>query len=291
MTFRITSAAVAILFYVLQSSPLIHASSTSIIDQNGIITRTSIPESSLGSKGIVAIISSPGTKSYFDESQDNNDDNDDTNTNANTNNGVTIFPYNNNLVSMIQSPGATLSGTTSLSKGHGAAAASRVANSIIFTGITESDLEYGLQDSRHGQTLTNIFRSKIETLGGGDKEEEDNDDEESINETKLFLVLPNVDDEDLNEDMIKNDIQAIFDTVMAENNVGNDVSFEDMFELNLVRAETKNDAKKVSYNIYKVYTNVYILYISLSLKYFISNDIIINILSHHRLWILQYKMQ
>lgn len=214
---RISSTAVTILCYLLQLSSFTSAS-TSIIDGNGVVTRNSIPSSSIGEKGIVAIISSPGTKSFFDTDDE----------------GVTLSPYDDGGVSIISSPGATLSGTTSLSKGHGAAAASSVAGSVILNGITESDLENGLQDSRHGQTLTNIFRAKIENIAAAE-------DGVEVKATKLFLVLPDV---ELDEETIKADVRTIFDTALVESNVGA-VGFESVFETNIVKAVNESDAKKV----------------------------------------------
>ena len=214
---RITSAAVATLFYLLQLSPLAFAS-TPIIDKNGAFTRTSIPESSIGEKGIVAIISSPGTKSYFDIGDE----------------GVTLSPYEG--VSILSSPGATLSGTTSLSKGHGAAAASSVAGSIILSGITESDLEYGLLDSRHGQTLTGIFRAKIASILASEGGMDD------MKATKLFLVLPSC---DVDEDMVKTDVQHIFETALVESDAES-IEFDTVFEANFVKVDSEADAKEVS---------------------------------------------
>lgn len=213
---RITSAAVATLLCLLQSSPLAFAS-TPIIDRNGAFTRTTIPESSIGEKGIVAIISSPGTKSFFDIGGD----------------GVTLSPYDG--VSILSSPGATLSGTTSLSKGHGAAAASSVAGSIILSGITESDLENGLLDSRHGQTLTGIFRAKIASISAS---EEGTDD---IKPTKLYMVLPPC---DVDEELVKSDVQNMFETALVESD-SEAIEFDSVFETNIVKVDSEEDAKEI----------------------------------------------
>lgn len=214
---RISSSAVAILFYLLQSSPFTLAS-TSIIDGNGVFSRATIPETSISDTGIVAIISSPGTKSYFDTGDE----------------GVALSPYDG--ASILSSPGATLSGTTSLSKGHGAAAAASVAGSIILSGITESDLEYGFHDSRHGQTLTAIFRAKIENIiAAGTEEEMDS------KSTKLFLVLPKC---DVDEEAIKMDVQQIFETALVENDYAA-IKFDSVFETNIVQVDNEEDAKKI----------------------------------------------
>lgn len=217
---RITSAAVAILLCILQSSPFTYAS-TSIIDASGTLTRTPLADSSISSKGIVGIIGSPGTQSFFGT--------------GDSGEGVTLSDQDG--VSILSSPGATLSGTASLSKGNGAAAVASVAGSIIISGITESDLENGLHDSRHGQTLTGIFRTKIENIiaaaAGGDVEEGE------IKSTKLFLVLPPSD----MDDEIMNEIENIFETALAEKNAS--IPFDAAFETNIVKVETEEDAAKL----------------------------------------------
>lgn len=204
---RISSVALA-LFLCLVNSPLNMASSPlQLIDANGSLTRASVSQSSLGN-GIVAVLSSPGTKSFFADSDD----------------GVTLSSSGG--VSILSSPGATLSGTTSLTKGNGAAAASTVAGSIIITGITESDLEYGLDDTRHGHTLTGIFRAKIQSS--------------SATKTKLILAVPS---DDVDQDKIMQDVKTVFKTANAE--IGGDASFDDLYEVVVEKVSSAADAEKV----------------------------------------------
>ena len=218
---RISSAAVTILLCLLQTSPFTHAS-TSIINGNGVLTHASISDSSFGSsEGIVGIISSPGTQSPFDSSEE----------------GVNLSSYEG--FSILSSPGATLSGTSSLAKGNGAAAVGSVAGSIILSGITESDWENGLLQSRHGLTLTGIFRAKIDSGAGEGEGAED------VKQTKLFLVFPQSDD--IDEDAIKMDVKSIFQTVAAEKNV--DIKFDSAFEINVAQVANEEDAKKVSWHV------------------------------------------
>ncbi len=212
---RISSAAVAILLCLFQSSPFAHAS-TPIINANGVLTHSSISDSSFGSsQGIVGIISSPGTQSPFDSGEG----------------GVTLSSYEG--VSILSSPGATLSGTTPLAKGNGAAAVGSVAGSIILSGITESDIENGLHASRHGHTLTGIFRVKVDSAA---------DEGEDVKKTKLFLIFPQCDD--LDEDGVKKDVESVFESVLAEKNV--DINFDSVFEINIAQVANEDDAKKVS---------------------------------------------
>lgn len=216
---RITPAAVAILLCLVQSSPLAFAS-TPIIDGNGVLTRASIPDSSIGSKGIVAVVNSPGTSSFFDTGEE----------------GVTLLPSDDG-ASILSSSGATLSGTASLSMGNGAAAAASVAGSIIMSGITESDLEYGLHDSRHGQTLTGIFRAKIENIVSASSEEEMGE----VKSTKLFLVLPQC---EVDDEIIKKDVQNIFDSALAEKSITS-INFDSVIETNIVKVESEEEAQQI----------------------------------------------
>jgi len=201
---RFTSAALALLLCLTQS-PLTSAATT-LIDSTGALTRAPISESSLGN-GIVAVLSSPGTPSFFTAGED----------------GVTIDSYNG--VSVLSSPGATLSGTSPLSKGNGASAAAAVSGSIIISGITESDLENGLDDTRHGQTLTGIFKQKIKA--GGDQ-------------VTLIVAVP----VDVDGKKVVSDVKHIFDAANAE--VGSDAQFDDLYAVSVEIVENEADAQRVS---------------------------------------------
>jgi hypothetical protein len=206
---RISSVALA-LFLCLVNSPLNLASSPlQLIDASGSLTRSSVSQTSLGN-GIVAVLSSPGTKSFFADSDE----------------GVTLSSSGG--VSILSSPGATLSGTTSLMKGNGAAAASTVAGSIIITGITESDLEYGLDDTRHGHTLTGIFRAKIQSS--------------STTKTTLILTVPS----EVDQDKIIQDVKTIFKTANAE--IGGDASFDELYDIAVEQVSSTADAEKVRFS-------------------------------------------
>ncbi len=256
---RVSSSAVAILLCLLRSAPLTLASTTtSIIDANGVFnTRAEIPQSSNNNnKGIVAIISSPGTKSFFDTG------------NGNENGGVTLTSSDDGGVSILSSSGATLSGTASLSRGKGAAAAASVAGSIILSGITESDLEYGLHGSRHEQTLSGIFKARldsiVDTIGTKDTEGEEEEEEEEktgegeegegeeseeIKPVKLFLVMPPC---DADADIIKEEVQTIFETALAEKQVSG-VTFDELFEINIIDVENEEEANEVNGRVIFIY--------------------------------------
>mmetsp|Transcript_24767 Transcript_24767/g.28338 ORF Transcript_24767/g.28338 Transcript_24767/m.28338 type:complete len:524 (-) Transcript_24767:53-1624(-) len=215
---RITSAALTILLGLLQSSTLASAASTSIIDANGVFTRATIPDSSIGNN-IVAVITSPDTPSFFDGDTG----------------GVSLSSSDGSGASILSSPGATLTGTASLSKGNGVVAVSTVADSIILSGITESDLENGLDDTRHGHTLTAIFRTKIQ-----DAILQEGDEGSEVQKTSLFLISPPC---DIDEETILQDVMAIFETAKAESET--DADFDDIFVINILTVENEEDAKKV----------------------------------------------
>ena len=131
-----------------------------------------------------------------------------------------------------------MAGKTPLAKGNGAAAVGIVTGSIILSGITESDSENGLHASRHGHTLTGIFRAKVDTVLAAA------DDEGVVTQqTKLFLIFPPVDG--LDEDAVKKDVQSVFASVLAEKNVH--VDFDSVFEINIAQVANEEDAKKVSF--------------------------------------------
>lgn len=184
------------------------SASTTIIDSTGALTRTSIPQSSIGN-GVVAVLSSPGTPSYFSS--------------GDSANAVTLSSQGSG--SILSSPGATLAGTSSLSKGSGAAAAASVAGSIIVSGITESDLENGLDDTRHGHTLTAIFKQKIQAV--------------SREKVTLIIAVP----EGSDESSVLSDVHAIFDTATAE--LGSEVDFDDLYDVVVENVGSEADAQRV----------------------------------------------
>jgi len=133
--------------------------------------------------------------------------------------------------SILSSPGATLAGTSSLSKGSGAAAAASVAGSIIVSGITESDLENGLDDTRHGHTLTAIFKQKIQAV--------------SREKVTLIIAVP----EGSDESSVLSDVHAIFDTATAElgSEVDFEVDFDDLYDVVVENVGSEADAQRVSH--------------------------------------------
>lgn len=199
---KLASLPILLCFYQLRL-----ALSTTLVDSKGTLTRTSIPQSSLGN-GIVAVITSPGTKSFFDFED-----------------GVTVNRYDD--VSVVCSPGATQVGSSLISKGNGAVAASSVSGSIVVCGITEGDLEFELADTRHGQTLTGIFRARLSS-----KEVE----EEIVT---LIITIPI----DVDDSKIISEVNHIFECTKAE--FGSNIDFEDLYRIEVETVVSEADAIKI----------------------------------------------
>jgi hypothetical protein len=131
------------------------------------------------------------------------------------------------------------------------ATTSLVANALVVEGITAGDLERGLRHSRHARTLTALFRARLSVKeaspqqqqrqqrqalilslpaiitpastneGGEEEEEESTKEQEQINaQVKAML------------ESVQNDIQAVFDAVLAETNER--VSLETLYQLHLI---------------------------------------------------------
>jgi hypothetical protein len=214
---RIAAAALALVLCLTQPTL---AASTTLIDSTGSLTRTTIPQSSIGN-GIVAVISSPDTQSYFPQSDAD---------------AVTLSSLNG--ASIISSPGATLSGTSSLSKGNGAAASAATAGSIVLSGITESDLEHGLDDTRHGQTLNGIFKQKIV-------------DGSASADSKITLIVVVPDSDSIVEEEVLEEVEGIFITASVE--VGGENDMCDLYDVSVVKVASEADASKVRHaDLHKV---------------------------------------
>lgn len=199
---RFGSTALSLLLCISSS-----LASTTLVDSTGALTRIPVPQSSF-EKGVVAVLNSPGTHSLFP-----------------TGDGGIVLSSRDG-VSILSSPGATLAGLSALSKGSGAAAAAAVSGSIILSGITESDLENGLDDTRHGQTLTAIFKQRLQDGDGEDK-------------IALIIAVPASAD----EEAVLNDVNAIFETASIE--LGRDVELQDLYNVSIEKVASETDAERV----------------------------------------------
>lgn len=111
-----------------------------------------------------------------------------------------------------------------MSKGRGAAAAAAVSGCIIVSGITESDLEFGLDDTRHGTTLTGIFKAGIEANG---------------EMTTLIITVP----ADIDQSGVVADVKAVFETAKTE--LGSSAELDDLYSVSVQNVASEADAQKV----------------------------------------------
>lgn len=189
------------------------ASKVTLIDASGSLNKA-IP--SISNSGIVALLTSPGTPSWFDEEPVSQ---------------VQLSDEGDSVV--LTSPGASLEPSSLLTRGAGAAAAGSVANSVVLSGVTLADVERGLGSTRHGRTLNELFAAVIRM-----------DQQRPAGRLVVAVQAPEgteaavVDDEQL-----KRDVEQIFQSVAAAAWV--DDSLEDYFVLEVVVVRSKQEASAV----------------------------------------------
>ena len=112
------------------------------------------------------------------------------------------------------------------------------------SGITESDLEYGLEDSRHGQTLNGIFKQRIDVSG----ENSDGDNGSDSDTVTLIIAIPSTSGDGSDEETILNDVKAIFGSACAE--MGGDdtiaLALDDLYDVVVETVDSEADAQRVS---------------------------------------------
>ena len=207
----VSKAALALLLWIAGS-----VDGVSLIDGNGAVLfngSSSFDEDGKG-KGIVALLTSPMSSS--------------------TNSPLELTNSDSNSL-LITSPGATSTGASALSKGNGAAAAGLISGCIVLSDITTSDLENGLDDTRHGKTLLQLFSTRLEST----------DDKT----TKLILAIP---PSSCTEESIQQNIQAIFDSAVAGMEQDDSTStktptLQDLYTVEIITIETDSDMNKVSH--------------------------------------------
>ena len=88
-----------------------------------------------------------------------------------------------------------------MARGIGAAAAGSIAGAVVLTGVTLADVEVGLDGTRHGRTLAELFASVLR-LGKKDSP------------TALVIAVQSNsgDGVSLDADEISEDIEEIFDS-------------------------------------------------------------------------------
>jgi hypothetical protein len=219
-----------------------------VIDSRGNLIR---PESPIVStSGVVTLILSPGTVTPFDSLGFTSSDD------------VSILQSETDIESssvlVITSPGATYLGTSSISRGTAAAAASAVADVTIVSGITSADLGSssslytasfgGLGDTRHGHTLTQLFLSGIALRS---KVPPTTEETEKVPPKPLLILTVHADE--LNEEKLKSDLNGIFSTVVSELGTVSS-TLEDIYDVKIIRVTTEIEAKEV--RIFYIFFNV-----------------------------------
>lgn len=164
-----------------------------------------------GGDGIVALLSSPGTPStgLFSSS--------------------TAVSVDGNVIS---APGASLEESSGLlARGIGAAAAGSIAGAVVLTGVTLADVEVGIDSTRHGRTLAELFASVLRL---GKKEG---------GATTLIVAVQSEGDGSLDSDEVEESIEEIFDSVASA--IGSDDELGDYFTVQSTLVSSSDDAAKV----------------------------------------------
>ena len=177
------------------------------MDSSGALHRQ-IPAVST-SDGVVAIISSPGTPSLLGTSPEI----------------LSLMPGDKACLSC---RGATLN-AASPSERLSLTTTSLVAGAVIVDGITEGDVETGLQNTRHARTLTALVRARL-ALDSNSKQ------------TLILGVLGEVDDG--TEASIQSELKDIFDATAVEL-TGKPPKFTDMYDVVVLSLQTEADAHEV----------------------------------------------
>lgn len=167
------------------------AKATTLVDSSGLLTKALLPTPTddTAGDGLVALLSSPGTPSNLFPS-------------------TSTVDIENNI---IRSPGASLEEESSsssglLARGIGAAAAGSIAGAVVLTGVTVADVEVGLDCTRHGRTLAELFASVLRM----DKKKTG-----SKGPVTLIIAVQSEGGGDLDTEAIGECVEEIFDSVAA----------------------------------------------------------------------------
>ncbi len=195
-----------------------------------------MPTEDTAGDGIVALLSSPGTPSSLFPSSSS----------------TAVVDIENNI---IHSPGASLEEESSssspglLARGIGAAAAGSIAGAVVLTGVTLADVEVGLDSTRHGRTLAEIFASVLRF-----------DRKKKEGPVTLIIAVQSegggAGDDVLDADAIEECVEEIFDSVAAavgavDADLGNYFSIQsklvsDSKDVAKVMSDAQSAAKSVS---------------------------------------------
>lgn len=180
-----------------------------LIDNFGNLKMSSLQEPSDADSGIYVLVASPDTPSplILEEAS---------------------VPLSSSADCLI-CRGATLSGTSEVDR-LSLGTCSLVAGAVVVDGVTVGDLQAGLADSRHGRTLTSLFRARTQLTTEG----------QPLPKQTLIIVVHG-EENAFDKDAIVNDIRTLFLAVVAEKN-GN-VSFEATYEIFVTTADDKSKVR------------------------------------------------
>ena len=182
---------------------------TPVIDSTGALKLGNLPEPSPDS-GTYVLVSSPGTSSPLLAEE-------------------ASVPLSTSADCLV-CRGATLSGTSEaerLSLG----TCSLVAGAIIVDGVTIGDLQAGLADSRHGRTLTALFRARTQLMEGPRSKQ-------------TLIIAVHGSEDSFDKDSIVNDVHLLFQAVAAEKE--GTPALEEVYEIVVISAEDESKVRHIT---------------------------------------------
>mmetsp|Transcript_7278 Transcript_7278/g.9498 ORF Transcript_7278/g.9498 Transcript_7278/m.9498 type:complete len:507 (+) Transcript_7278:115-1635(+) len=180
---------------------------SSLMDAAGNLRLNSLPESE---GAVVAFVASPGTPSGLVSATSD------------------LLSYE---AGTLVCRGATLSDDNTLAL----ATSSLVAGAIVLDGISVGDLEAGLRDSRHGRTLSAIFRARTNPVGG---------DEQQLASKQTLVIPVNAEELPLAEEKIASDVTSLFVAAALES--GSSASFKDLYDLKIVTYTDSSEIRSMA---------------------------------------------
>jgi len=205
-----------------------------------------LPEIAAG-EGVVAVIASPDTPSAFVAGGGEID--------VSGNNALSLqrLSDNDDAPMVLVCRGATLSDgdsdadDDSTSTSTCLSVTSLVADSIIVDGLTEGDVEAGLESSRHARTLTAIFRSRVLLMDTHDS------NGDPLAPQTLVLCVSSSSSSGEEEEVasqhvaaVEKQVEDLYQAVAAQSPTA--LSFKSRYKLRTVFCPTASDAQQVSTN-------------------------------------------
>jgi hypothetical protein len=197
------------------------------------------------SRGVVSIITSPGTTSYFTSlSQDSDsiltllDDDVESSSGDDASSATTT--------TTLICRGATLKGTSSAERS-ALSTTSWVSDAIVVDGITAGDVEAaGWRNTRHARSLTAIFRSRLMMM-------KTTTTTASPRRKQALILCVKVSNTDSSsspslsslEPALQKEIRALFEATAAETNDKN--AFDSLYDVTVVSVRTHTDAEQVRF--------------------------------------------